>query len=62
MIEYEGEYHFGSEQQLRNDIDRLARFAAEGWYVIRVHSRLLRHPEPFLRTLAEKLAEKLAGS
>jgi len=62
VIEYEGEYHFGSEQQLRNDIDRLARFAAEGWYVIRVHSRLLRHPEPFLRTLAEKLAEKRADS
>lgn len=40
LIEYEGGYHFEGDQPYR-DIDRLARFTAAGWLVIRVHKHHL---------------------
>lgn len=37
LVEYDGSYHFASEQQGHHDVDRLDLLMAEGWRVIRVH-------------------------
>lgn len=37
IVEYEGwNFHFADEQQVHDDIERVARFTAAGWTVIRV--------------------------
>jgi hypothetical protein len=37
LVEYDGAYHFATEQQGHHDVDRLDLVMAEGWRVIRVH-------------------------
>ena len=44
VIEYDGGYHFATDEQIKKDIDRLARFAEAGWTVIRVHKHHLLKP------------------
>jgi very-short-patch-repair endonuclease len=44
ITEYDGGYHFDTDQQIHHDIERLARFADAGWTVVRVHKLHLRDP------------------
>lgn len=55
VIEYEGEYHFATEEQIQFDIDRLASFAAAGWTVVRVHKRHLADPAALVRRIRAAL-------
>jgi len=55
VIEYDGGYHFASDEQIHADIDRLARFTAAGWTAIRVHKYHLRNPANLAARVREAL-------
>ncbi len=57
VIEYEGGYHFEGEQPFR-DIDRLARFVAAGWRVIRVHKYHLANPAELIAHVRSAIAAR----
>lgn len=51
VIEYDGGYHFANDEQIKKDIDRLARFTEAGWTVIRVHKHHLLEPDVLVRRI-----------
>jgi len=55
VIEYEGEHHFATDEQIQFDIDRLAGFAAAGWTVVRVHKRHLADRDALVRRIRAAL-------
>ncbi|MGV8895646.1 MAG: hypothetical protein ACOH10_13595 [Rhodoglobus sp.] len=58
VVEYDGGYHFDSDAQIHRDIDRLARFTAAGWIVVRVHKFHLASPA----TITSRIAHALRAS
>lgn len=55
VVEYDGGYHFDNDKQIHRDIDRLARFTAAGWTVIRIHKYHLATPSVIVSRVAEAL-------
>lgn len=58
-IEYEGDYHFTTTQQVRRDERRRAQMEAAGWKVLRVMNEDLRDTREFLQRLADAIAVAL---
>jgi very-short-patch-repair endonuclease len=45
-VEYDGEQHFVNPDDYAEDIERLEYLAAQGWTIVRVSARQLRHDRP----------------
>ena len=55
LVEYDGGYHFASDQQVKDDIDRLAMLADAGYAVVRVQKLHLLDPHSSLERIRDAL-------
>jgi very-short-patch-repair endonuclease len=57
-VEYDGEHHWTNPSNYADDIVRLEFLASQGWTIVRVSARQLRHAQPeILRRVRRALAQ-----
>ncbi|WP_409331178.1 DUF559 domain-containing protein [Trujillonella humicola] len=57
-VEYDGEYHFATQEQIDDDDERHARLAAAGWLVLRLTAADLRDLAAVVARIRDLLAQR----